>query len=52
MHWFIHREFAGPWFVALASLAKAATPDRLKVNAVSDHIRIVPGAATEQDKKL
>ncbi len=40
------------WFVALASLAKAATPDRLKVNAVSDHIRIVPGAATEQDKKL
>ena len=31
------------WFVALASLAKAATPKRLKVNAVSDHIRISPG---------
>ena len=31
------------WFVALASLAKAATPKRLKINAVSDHIRIPPG---------
>ena len=31
------------WFVALASLSKAATPKRLKVNAVSDHIRIPPG---------
>jgi len=31
------------WFVALASLAKAATPKRLKVNAVSDHIRVSPG---------
>jgi ferredoxin hydrogenase small subunit len=30
------------WFVALASLAKAATPDRLKKNAVSDHICIPP----------
>jgi len=30
------------WFVALASLAKAATPARLKENAVSDHIRIPP----------
>jgi ferredoxin hydrogenase small subunit len=39
------------WFVALTSLAKAATPVRLKVNAVSDHIRISPGAATEEDKK-
>ncbi len=38
------------WFVALASLAKAATPKRLKVNAVSDHIRIVPGAI-EEDKE-
>lgn len=31
------------WFVALASLSKAATPQRLKVNAVSDRIRVPPG---------
>jgi len=31
------------WFVALASLSKAATPRRLKENAVSDHIRVSPG---------
>jgi NiFe hydrogenase small subunit HydA len=31
------------WFVALASLSKAATPKRLKDNAVSDHIRVSPG---------
>ncbi len=31
------------WFVALAALAKAATPSRLKENAVFDHIRVVPG---------
>lgn len=31
------------WFVALASLAKAATPNRLKVNAKSDHILVSPG---------
>jgi NiFe hydrogenase small subunit HydA len=30
------------WFVALASLAKAATPERLKKNAVADHIRVPP----------
>ncbi len=30
------------WFVALASLAKAATPERLKQNAVSEQVRIVP----------
>jgi Ni,Fe-hydrogenase I small subunit len=30
------------WFVALASLAKAATPERLKRNAVADHIRVPP----------
>ena len=34
------------WFVALASLSKAATPKRLKINAVSDHIRIPPGKKT------
>ncbi|MCP4010413.1 MAG: HupU protein [Proteobacteria bacterium] len=31
------------WFVALASLSKAATPARLKKNAHSDHIVIAPG---------
>lgn len=30
------------WFVALASLSKAATPERLKKNAVSDHLEITP----------
>jgi len=30
--------------VALASLSKAATPKRLKENAVSDHIRVSPGS--------
>lgn len=30
------------WFVALASLAKAATPKRLSVNATSDKIAIAP----------
>jgi NiFe hydrogenase small subunit HydA len=30
------------WFIALASLSKAATPTRLKENAVADHIRVPP----------
>jgi Ni,Fe-hydrogenase I small subunit len=30
------------WFVALSSLSKAATPERLKTNATSDHPRIAP----------
>ena len=30
------------WFVALASLSKAATPQRLRENATSDHIRVTP----------
>ena len=30
------------WFVALASLSKAATPDRLRQNAVADHIKVRP----------
>jgi uptake hydrogenase small subunit len=34
------------WFVALASLAKAATPRRLKENAVADHIRVPPSRRT------
>ena len=37
------------WFVALASLAKAATPKRLKVNASSDHIRVSPGMHNEEE---
>ncbi|VAX13474.1 Hydrogen-sensing hydrogenase small subunit (HoxB/HupU) [hydrothermal vent metagenome] len=31
------------WFVALASLSKAAMPARLKNNAQADHIRVAPG---------
>ncbi|MCP3882213.1 MAG: HupU protein [Sulfitobacter sp.] len=31
------------WFVALASLSKAATPARLKVNAHADHLQVTPG---------
>lgn len=30
------------WFVALASLSKAATPQRLRDNAVADHIVVAP----------
>jgi Ni,Fe-hydrogenase I small subunit len=30
------------WFVALASLAKAATPERLRRNAVADHVVAPP----------
>ncbi|TVZ40516.1 NiFe hydrogenase small subunit HydA [Alteromonadaceae bacterium 2753L.S.0a.02] len=30
------------WFVALSALAKAATPQRLKNNAVEDHVRTPP----------
>ncbi|MGB5831606.1 MAG: HupU protein [Thiohalocapsa sp.] len=30
------------WFVALASLSKAATPERLRRNAVSDHVAVPP----------
>ncbi len=33
------------WFVALASLAKAATPERLKRNAVAESVEMPPGAA-------
>lgn len=36
------------WFVALASLSKAATPARLRKNAHSDHIRVVPGNKTKE----
>ncbi len=30
------------WFIALSSLAKAATPERLRRNAVSDHLVVPP----------
>jgi len=30
------------WFVALASLSKAATPERLRRNAVADHVAVAP----------
>ncbi len=36
------------WFVALASLAKAATPKRLAKNAVADHIVVPPFKQTEK----
>lgn len=36
------------WFVALASLSKAATPARLKENARADHILVAPGNNTRR----
>lgn len=39
------------WFVALSSLAKAATPKRLKENAVADHIVAPPGRAGGKPNK-
>lgn len=38
------------WFIALSSLAKAATPARLRRNAVSDHI-VAPPAVRETRKR-
>jgi NiFe hydrogenase small subunit HydA len=32
------------WFVALASLSKSATPKRVKLNAVSDHLVVTPAS--------
>jgi ferredoxin hydrogenase small subunit len=32
------------WFVALASLSKSATPRRVKLNAVADHLAVAPVA--------
>ncbi|MEC9319437.1 MAG: HupU protein [Pseudomonadota bacterium] len=37
------------WFVALASLSKAATPQRLRDNAVADHI-VTPPSCREKEK--
>jgi len=39
------------WFVALASLSKAATPERLRDNAVSDYIKVLPAKKTKGTKK-
>lgn len=39
------------WFVALASLSKAATPQRLKDNAVADHIVFSPTIHATTRKK-
>ncbi|OSM07307.1 putative NADH ubiquinone oxidoreductase, 20 kDa subunit [Magnetofaba australis IT-1] len=36
------------WFVALASLSKAATPERLRRNAVADHIIAPPATPKEK----
>ncbi|WP_242521743.1 HupU protein [Motiliproteus sp. SC1-56] len=38
------------WFVALSSLSKAATPERLKENAVSDHIKVAPKIHTRKKR--
>ncbi len=39
------------WFVALASLAKAATPERLRRNAVSETIAVHPGSSPGKSSK-
>ncbi len=38
------------WFLALASLSKAATPKRLRENAVADHIRVPPSDRAREKK--
>jgi Ni,Fe-hydrogenase I small subunit len=39
------------WFVALAALAKAATPERLRKNAVAGRITVAPGAGPGKPHK-
>ncbi len=39
------------WFVALASLSKAATPRRLRENATSDRVRVFPGRGKKGGKE-
>lgn len=36
------------WFVALAALSKSATPERVRVNAASAHIRVPPARRTPE----
>lgn len=38
------------WFVALASLSKAATPRRLRRNATSDRVRVFPEGTSKRRK--
>jgi uptake hydrogenase small subunit len=38
------------WFVALSALSKAATPNRLKKNAKSDHTCVLPNQNNKADK--
>jgi len=39
------------WFVALASLSKAATPKRLRENAVSDYMKFMPAKNPGRNKR-
>lgn len=39
------------WFIALASLSKAATPKRLRENAVADHIVVPPGSDKKRSER-
>jgi uptake hydrogenase small subunit len=39
------------WFVALAALAKAATPERLRRNALAETVSLAPGAGPGKQKK-
>ena len=39
------------WFVALASLAKAATPERLRKNAIAEHLVYPPGKGNKNRHK-
>ncbi len=39
------------WFVALSSLSKAATPSRLKQNAVADHIVVPPRIRNKENNR-
>lgn len=39
------------WFVALASLSKAATPQRLRENATSDYIKVMPARNKNESVK-
>jgi len=36
------------WFIALAALSKSATPERVKTNAVSDHVIVPPARSGEK----
>lgn len=38
------------WFIALAALSKSATPERVRENARSDHVKISPKHGEGQDK--